>query len=134
MAEVFSFSEGSAYLWTGNSTTSALVQFTRNVTIGMVKSRHSYRVPFASQRTWIDLETIANMNIGMAYSEKTGLKFLQEATGGQVHAHIFHIVPNVNVSGGYFLYTGTINDGTFAGSDGQGEQALGLNIIFERFT
>jgi hypothetical protein len=134
MAEVFSFSEGSAYLWTGNSTTSALVSFMRNVNLTLTVSRHSYRVPFAVKRTWTELERLADLNIGMAYCDKTGLKFLQESTGGQVHAHITHTVPTLSVSGGFLLYTGTMNNGVFNGSEGQGEQALGLSFLFERWT
>lgn len=134
MAEVFSYSEGSAYVWTGNSTTSALLTFTRGVRIGLSVTRHSYRPPFSAARVWTELERQATLNVGMAYSEKTALKFLTEATGGQVHCHVTHLVPNVGVSGGFFMYTGTLADGNFAGTEGQGEQAINFNATFERWT
>jgi hypothetical protein len=134
MAEVFSFSEGSALFWTGNSTTSALMPFTRTVRVNLSIDRHSYRVPFSTQRTWTELERAATLNAGQAFSDKTGLHFLTQATGGQVHAHITHIVPGANISGGIFLYTGTLSNGSFDGSEGQGEQGLGLVFTFERWT
>lgn len=134
MAEVFAWNEGSAYLWTGNSTTSALFKFTRGIRLGLSINRHSYRVPFATVRTWTEIERQAVLNVTQAYSEKTGLSFLYAGTGGQIHAHVFYLTPGPGVSGGFILNTGTLSDGTFDGNEAQAEQPLGLSMTFERWT
>ena len=133
MAEVFTFPEGSAYLWTGNSTTSALLVFVRGVTVSPKVDRHDYRAPFATTWTYTEIQRRADLTISQAYSDPTAIRFLQNAGGGAVHCHLKHIIGGNNGSAGIFLYTGSLRDMNI-NETGPGEIGVSFNGTFDTFS
>ena len=133
MTEVFTWPEGSAYIWSGNSTTSALLTFARNATVVASVTRHAYRPPFAAARVYTEIDRRATLTIGQAFSQKDLLGYTQNAAGGIVHCHVKYTVPAVGISGGMFLWTGSIESNSINGSDG-GEVALSIQGTFDNWS
>lgn len=130
MPETFNFSDGGAWVWTGDSTTSAELNFARNVSVTLASGRSGYRAPFSNQYTYIATGFIARVNMAAAYSDKNVIALFTGHAGGDFHMHVKHLTPNVNESGGFFLYTGLINQVTFNGTDGSPEQSLSFVAEF----
>jgi hypothetical protein len=131
MAEVFTWPEGSAYFWSGDSTNSALLTFAQNATVSLSIARFSYRPPTATQRTYIELNRQAALSISQGFSQKSMLNYGQNAAGGAIHCHITH--GNVGTSGGMYLWTGEIQNMNIAGIDGQAI-TLSMQAQFEKWS
>lgn len=110
MAEVFQWAEGSAYIWTGNSTTSALLSYCRNISNTRTRAYQHYRPPHASTYTDYALSSAASLSVSQAYSQLNAIKLFEGAVGGDVHMHLKHVVTNVGNSGGVFLYSGNFQN------------------------
>ena len=133
MAEVFTFPEGSAYLWTGNSTTSALLVFVRGASVQEDVDRHRYRIPFSVNWTYTEISRGATLSISQAYSDPTAIRFFQNAAGGQVHCHLKHIIGGNNGSAGIFLYTGSLETQSL-NERPAGEIEISVNGLFDNFS
>ena len=135
MAEVFVWPEGSAYLWTGNSSTSALVTFATRATVSPSIERYSYRAPYATTYTHIELDRRMRLSISQAWSpdSKTLANFLQNAAGGAAHCHVFALTPGVSGSGGWFGWTGVLEAGDLSTEDG-GVHPFNINGWFEAWS
>lgn len=117
MAEVFIWPEGSAYIWTGNSTTSALLSYCRNITNTRTKTYQHYRPPHQGTYTDYVLTSAATLSMGQGYSQLNAIKLFELASGGEVHMHLKHVIPNVSFSGGVFLYSGNFLNVNYAAQD-----------------
>jgi hypothetical protein len=133
MAEVFTWAEGSAYFWSGNSSTSARLSFARNATVATTVSRYRYRVPYASTWTYIEIDRGADLSISQGFSDKSLLNYHQNAAGGVVHCHIKNVVGTTGTSGGIFLWTGEIKSLSVGGGDGS-EMAVSLAAHFDNWS
>lgn len=106
MAEVFQWAEATAYIWTGNSTTSALLTFCRNTVNTRQRTYVHYRAPKATAYTDYAIASGANLTIGQAYSQFAAIQLFEGVVGGDVHVHLKHATPNVGTTAGVFLYSG----------------------------
>lgn len=125
MAEVFHWSEGSAYIWTGNSTTSALLSYCRNITNTRTRTYQHYRPPHASTYTDYALTSAATLSMSQGYSQLNAIKLFELAVGGDIHMHLKHVVNSVGNSGGVFLYSGNFQN---VGLSEQDESLLITNL------
>ena len=106
MSEVYVFEEGSAYFWTGSSSTSALVAYVQNVKARLTITYTSYKPPHATTYTTYAIGSGAQLTIGELYNNATLGKIFNSATGGGIHVHLKHSVGGITQSGGIFLYSG----------------------------
>jgi hypothetical protein len=136
MPEILSFPEGSAQFATGNG--SFLTQaFVRDVRLTPSRDTHRYRIPQKAGFAHIDLlRANATLSFGMAESPASlQLKaWLAGATPGTLHVHIGTITPGPNTSGGFYAYSGTIDNGEYGGTDGEAEQRFAVNAWFETWS
>ena len=119
MAEVYSWAEGSAYIWTGGATNSALAAYARNIVVNRQMRYTSYKAPHATTYTQYPIGSAVTLTIGQLYADATMQKMFDSATGGGYHVHLKHLVGGVNQSGGTFLYSGVLSTLDNGGSEGQ---------------
>jgi len=139
MPEILTWTEATAQFATGDGGYQTQA-FVRDVRLMPTRETHRYRVPQKAGFAHIDLlRTNATLSFGMAESPAAQrLKgWMLGATPGTLHAHIFAITPlagTTNGSGGFFAYSGTIDNGELAGNDGEGEQRFSINGWFETWS
>ena len=109
MAEVYSWAEGSAYFWTGGSSTSALVAYARNITLTRKVTYQKYKPPHATVYTNYPIGSAAQLTIGQLYTDPTMQKVFNSASGGGLHVHLKNLIGATNQSGGVFLYSGNFD-------------------------
>lgn len=119
MAEVYSWYEGSAYIWTGSSSTSALVAYARNIQVTRKIVYQHYKPPHATVYTNYPVASAATLSIGQLYADATLQKMVNSATGGGYHVHLKNLIGATNQSGGTFLYSGNIDTIDIGGNDNQ---------------
>jgi hypothetical protein len=129
MAEILSWAEATAQLWSANGSTVTVV-YCRDVQATLQRESYPYRPPFATTHTHVDLQRrVATVSVGAA--ESPGLQSLKAmayaAALGTVHAHIFALTPGLNTSGGVYAYSGTLSL-SLGASEGEGEQRLILAL------
>lgn len=122
MSEVFSFNEGSAYIYTGAGAQSALALFARNIALQTNNRWHKYRPPRSTTYVSTLVEQEATLSIGQLHSQLALIQIFESATAG-VHVHLKHLVPSLNVSGGWRLFSGRLNNVGLGESDG------GMNTV-----
>ena len=134
MAEVLTFAEGTAQIGAGGFTTEVYV---RDVQITPQRRTYRYRAPFAATYTHVNMQdTPCTMSMALADSpHATALKaLLYGATPGSVQIHVFAKTPNVNTSGGWYGYSGTLDAGGFNASEGNAEQRVEVQGWFSVWT
>lgn len=119
MAEVYTWPEGSAYFWSGNSTTSALATYARNIAHTRRKVFTSYRAPHGATYSGYNYASAATLTIGQLYSQLNLVNYFEAAPVNGFHAHLMHSAGGIGQTGGVFLYSGTIHEVSLNGSDGQ---------------
>jgi hypothetical protein len=129
MAEIFSFPEGSAYLYTAGG--SAVGTYVRNADAQCASQRHSYRPPLSTTRTYVPLDKNARLTIQQAQSQVAWKKLAHDATGGSVHCHLKWVNPGTNASAGVWLYTGEIVQMGIADGD---ESIVNIQATFENWS
>ena len=118
MAEVYSWSEGSAYFFTGAGGQSALATFARDVNLTLTRQWHKYRPPRTTTYSKRVLSQQATLSFGQLYSQFKLIQMFESATGG-IHCHIEHMVTGgVVQTGGFYLYTGELQSLSHNGSEG----------------
>ena len=128
--EVFSFNEGSAWVWTGNSTTSALFTYVQSQAVTFAKQRTSARAPFSNQYTYVDIDSIARMSISQMKSQHTARMLFLNAAAGDLHMKTLSVQPGINESAGWFLWSGTMlshRDESQAGNI----DTMGFDVMFQ---
>jgi hypothetical protein len=136
MPEILSFPEGSAQFATGDGSFQTQV-FVRDVRLMPTRDTHRYRVPQKAGFAHINLlRTNATLSFGMAESPAAQLlkAWMYGATPGTLHGHFFALSPGINTSGGFFAYSGTIDNGEYGGTDGDAEQRFAVNGWFETWS
>ena len=129
MAEVYSWAEGSAYIWTGGASTSALLAYARNITVTRQVTYAHYRPPKTTTYVNYPHTSGATLSIGQLYADATLQKMFNSATGGGYHVHLKNLVGGINQSGGTFLYSGNLTTIDIGGADGA-LSTLSINGIF----
>ena len=118
MAEVFAWSEGSAYFFTGAGGQSALATFARNIGLTLNREWNKYRPPRQTNYIKKVVSEQATLTCGQLYSQFDLIQMFESATGG-IHCHIEHMVTGgVVQTGGFYLYSGELNSLAHNGSDG----------------
>ena len=132
MAEVLTFYEGSAWLYTGNASSNAA--YVRNVQVTLAVGRESYRPPQGATWTYIETGREATLSITQARGARDWLTLHQNATGGAVIAHIKSVAPVVSASGGVWLFTGEITTVSENQADGSPENSLAVQATFKNWS
>ena len=119
MAEPFSWTEGSIYLWSGSTTASAsaLVGYATDSTVTLMKGWDTQQTLTG---TYLNNKTgqRADMTIGALYmTDNSGITTLFDSETA-VHIHIRHSAI-VGPSAGVFLWSGRLDTLNFNGTEGQ---------------
>ena len=107
MSEAYSFNEGSAWVWTGNSTTSALFTYAVDVSVTFSKRRSSARAPYANQYTFVPIDSMARATINQMKSQLTARALFLNGADGDIHVKTKSVQPGQNVSAGWLLWSGS---------------------------
>lgn len=115
MGEVFTFSEGRLYIWTGSHTASGMsVAFVEQVSVNLTTQWGNQRSVGTGRHEWV-IDQRADLQIGKAYAN-ADLYALLNATG-VVHIKVEH--ENVPAgSAGFILYSGRLDNLSVNGSQG----------------
>ncbi len=115
MPEVFVWSEGQIYLWTGTATASALIGYAQNIQAPLVRGwandpslAGNYRDHLTGQR--------ADVLLGALYTPDATIQKI-EASATAVHMKLVHTLAGDMGSAGVILYSGRIDSLTYAGSE-----------------
>lgn len=136
MPEILTWPEGSAQFATGNGSFQTQ-SYVRDVRLTPLRETYRYRVPQKAGFAHVDtLRPNATLSFGMADSPDAQLLkgWLLGATPGTLHVHVFAKTPGINTSGGFFAYSGTLDNGEYGGSDGEAEHRFAVNGWFETWS
>lgn len=129
MAEVYSWAEGSVYVWTGGASTSALIAYARNVTVTKQITYQHYKPPHSTTFVNYPIASGVTLTIGQMYTDSTLQLMFNSATGGGYHVHVKNVVGGITQSGGIFLYSGNLNTNDIGTTEGA-ISTLAVNGIF----
>jgi hypothetical protein len=101
-AEVFGWSEGRVYLWTGSATASAVAAYAQNTQANMVHGN-----ALTGLR--------ADVSEGLLYTHDATIMKMFHPSATAVHIKLLH--SGVNGSAGHFFYSGVIDSLVVAGSE-----------------
>lgn len=118
MSEVYSWTEGSLYLYTGSATASAVVTYAENSHLTLMRGwdnranlSGNYRDHLTGQRADLTIQT-------MLSNDWRAVLMYESATA--VHLHIKQIKPSyMTASAGVWLYSGRVDSLQFNGSRNQ---------------
>jgi len=130
MTEVFSHNEASAWVWTGDSTTSALFTYVQSQAITFNKQHSSARAPFANQYTYVEIGNLARVNITQMKSQHTAKALILNAAYGALHMKTKSVQPGQGISAGWLLWSGAllaVRDESNAG----GIDSMGFDATFQ---
>ena len=130
MAEVYSFNEGSGWVWTGNSTTSALFTYVVDAAVQFTKRRNSARAPYSNQYTYVPIDNMARVTVNQMKSQITARALFLNGADGDIHVKTKSVQPGQNVSAGWLLWSGTFlstRDNSVAG----GIDTISHDAIFQ---
>lgn len=114
MAEVFAWREGQVYVWTGNSTVSALTAYAQNINASLVYGWNNRRLVTG---TYQDVLTgvRVDVQIGAMYTPDAILQKFALLTA-ETHLHLRH--SSLGGTAGIFLWSGRIDRIDIQGNEG----------------
>lgn len=130
MGEIVSFAEGSAQFATGDGSFATQL-YVRSVRLRMERQSTRYRPPYSTPYTHVDYQNpIGSVSMVLAEGpDSRALKsMLANAAPGSLHCHVFGLIGAAGALGsaGFYGYSGTLDAGELAGSDGEGEQQFSV--------
>jgi len=129
--EVFTFPEGTLWLSTAAGA-SALMEFVRDVQVDLQIGIYKYRPPMASNYVHQETGRVATLSFTQAHSQKSALLMFASATT-TVNATVGGYISGHNYSYTINLWTGVLNNGSIADSEGQDETRASIRGTFENF-
>jgi hypothetical protein len=127
MAEVYNFPEGTAWVWTGDSTNSAALTFATEQSITINRGSQSYREPFSNQYTYVRSGEVARGNFSQLHSQKNLKSLFAGTNPGEFHMHVSE--RHLSVSAGFRLWSGEIASLSWNSTPGD-NSTLNIQVFF----